>query len=105
MQQTVFQAAHGLFRDANLHITHEMAALGGSVHPVDPQKLPPLLPCKITLTAPDVIQMQNLPWMAKVLDVVLRLQKVSKGLRIDQTAAEFMEDKSHGLDATKRGAA
>jgi hypothetical protein len=49
--------------------------------------------------------MQNLPWMAKVLDVVLRLQKVSKGLRIDQTAAEFMEDKSHGVDATKRGAA
>jgi hypothetical protein len=34
--------------------------------------------------------------MTEALDVVLRLQIVHEGLRIDQAAAEFVEDECHG---------
>ncbi len=101
MQKAALQSSHRLFRNENLHIADLMPVLGGCVHAADPQKLPPFLPGEIALAATHIVEVQDVARMAEVLDVVPRFQIVSEGLRVDQAAAEFMEDECHEVKSDK----
>ncbi len=101
MQQSVLEASHGLAGDENLDVSDLITEFGRCVHTAEPKELPPFLPGEITLAAAHIVEVQNLAGMPEVLDVVLRLQILSEVLRVDQAAAEFMEEESHGIESDK----
>ena len=103
MKEAVFEAADGLLVDVNLGAADLMAVLGGGLRAADPGELAPFLAAEISLAAAHVVEMQHIPRVADGLDVVLGLQELGEGLRIDQAGAEAMEDHGHDFKATQRG--
>ena len=95
VQQSILEAAHGLAVNVHLSAADLVAVLGGGLRTTDPGELAPLLTAELALGATHVVEVQDIARMTDEFDVVLRLQEIREGLRIDQAAAEAMEDHGH----------